>query len=83
MNKFKGNGKQLTKYHMNSFNSTCGVLDVLIEDVVVRIFVQTLIAFDIDWFHHLPHASIQNWNEMIVSFEVRFKVVEDEHTLLM
>ena len=68
---------------MNSFHSTCCVLDVLTKDVVVRIFVQTLIAFSIDWFHHLPHAYIHNWNEMIVAFEVKVKVVEDEHTLLM
>ena len=66
--KFYGDGKKSTDEHLNAFNTTCVVFDVVHEDVAMRLFVQTLIDDAIDQFHHLPQGSIIDWNHMRTTF---------------
>ena len=56
--KFYGDEKKSTDEHLNAFNTACVVLAIAHEDVAVRLFIQTLIDDAVDWFHHLPQASI-------------------------
>ena len=58
--KFSGDGKKSTNEHLNAFNIACIVLAIGIENVVVRLFLQTLIDDVADWFHHLPQGTITN-----------------------
>lgn len=62
--KFSGDGKKSTDEHLNAFNTACAVLVVATENVVVRLFVQTLIDDATDWFRHLPQGTITNWTTM-------------------
>lgn len=52
------------------------------EDVAVRLFVQTLTKAMTDWFYHLPNGAITNWEDLKTRFEDKFKVAQDEHSLL-
>ena len=46
--KFYGDGKKSIDEHLNAFNTTCAVLAIAHEDVVVRLFLQTLIDDVVD-----------------------------------
>ncbi|GLJ13011.1 hypothetical protein SUGI_0203330 [Cryptomeria japonica] len=50
---FNGDGKISVEEHLNSFNVATGILAVQHEDVVVRLFAQTLTEGVVDWFSHL------------------------------
>lgn len=52
------------------------------KDVAIRLFVQTLTKVAADWFYHLPNGHNTNWQELKIKFEARFKLAEDEHSLL-
>lgn len=41
--KFNGDGKKSTDEHLNTFNMARGVIVVKFENVVVKLFIQTLI----------------------------------------
>lgn len=62
--KFSGDGKKSTDEHLNAFNTACAVPGIATKNVVVRLFVQTLIDDVTDWFHHLPQGTITNWATM-------------------
>ena len=75
--------KKSADEHVNAFNTTCAVLTVATENVGIRLFVKTLVDDVVDWFHHLPQGTINNWATMQNAFEARFKSANDEHTLLL
>jgi hypothetical protein len=79
--KFSGDGKISIDDHLSAFHSTCVVISVLTEEVVVRLFVQTLIDAATDWFNHLPQYSITSWDDMKNAFKSRFKIPKNECTL--
>lgn len=72
--KLSGDGKVTVDKNLNAFNVACGVKIFQHEDVVVRLFVQTLTEATVDWFYHLPNSLITNWQDL--------KVAEDDHSLL-
>lgn len=80
--KFNGDGRVTVDEHLNAFNVACGVLAVQHEDVAIRLFVQTLTEGAADWFYHLPNGVITNWQDLKTRFEARFKVAEDDHSLI-
>lgn len=58
---FSGDGKTTVDEHLNAFNVAYGIIFVQHEDVVVRLFVQTLIGVAMNWFYHLPNSAITDW----------------------
>ena len=80
--KFVGDGKVTIDEHIKAFFAATHILSVGHEDVVVRLFVETLTDGVVDWFYHLDDGSITNWNTLRVAFEARFKTAKDEHALL-
>lgn len=80
--KFSGDGKVTTTEYLNAFKVACGVLAVQHEDVAMRLFVQNFTDLAADWFYHLPDGAITNWQVLIDSFEARFKLTEDKHSLI-
>ena len=81
--KFTGDGKVTVDEHIRAFFTAINILGVSHEDVVVRLFVETLTEAAADWFYYLADGSITNWNTMRVAFEDRFKSVENEYALLV
>ena len=79
--KFSVDGKVSTDDHLSAFHSTCIVISVPTQEIVVRLFVRTLTDATTDWFNHLPPHSIANWNDMKNAFENRFKALENESAL--
>lgn len=51
--KFYGDGKVHPDEHIVAFSIACGVIGVEFEDVVVRLFVETLQGAATYWFYHL------------------------------
>lgn len=56
--KFNGDGKISTDDHLSAFHFACAIISVPTQEVVVRLFVRTLIDVVADWFNHLPQHSI-------------------------
>ena len=56
--KFLGDGKVTMDEHIKAFFVATHVLGVAHDDVVVRLFVETLIESALDWFYHLDDGSI-------------------------
>lgn len=79
--KFSGDGKVSTDDHLSTFHSACVVISVPTQEVVVRLFVRTLIDVAADWFNNLPNHSITSWDDMKDAFETRFKTLENECSL--
>lgn len=67
--KFSGDGKVTPDEHIKAFFATTYILGVAHEDVVVRLFVETLTESVADWFYHLDDGSITSWNTMRTTFE--------------
>lgn len=80
--KFSGDGTVTVDEHLNAFSVPCGVIMVQHKDVAIKLFVQTLTWVAADWFYHLPNSVITTWQDLKTRFEARFKVAEDEHSLL-
>lgn len=80
--KFLVNGNVAIEEHIKSFFMTTHILGVAHEDVAIRLFVETLTESASDYFINLDDGSITNWDTMRISFETRFKTIEDEHVLL-
>ena len=53
----------------SAFHKACGVVNPQYEDVVVRMFVDTLVENGVDWFQDLPTKCITNLNTMKQRFE--------------
>ena len=56
--KFSEDNKISIEDHLSTFHSAYVVISVPTQEVVVRLFVKTLIDATADWFNHLPHHSI-------------------------
>ena len=65
--KFSGDGKVTTDNHIKAFFTATHILGVGHEDVVVRLFVETLIDSVVDWFYHLDDGSITSWDTLKTS----------------
>ena len=52
--KFNGDGTNSIEQHLSAFHKACGVVNPQHEDVVVRMFVDTLVDNVADWFQDLP-----------------------------
>lgn len=59
----------------------CAILHVAHEDIVVRLFVETLVGNATKWFNHLELNCITYWDTMSKNFLARFKLVEHNHQL--
>ena len=81
--KFSGDAKVSIDDHLSAFHIACGFISVPTREVVVRLFVRTLIDATTDWFNHLPHHSITSWNDMKNEFDDRFKSPKNECSLLL
>lgn len=58
--KFYGDGTQNRDEHLFSFYIACGFLGAEHEDVLVRLFIETLQGVVVDWFYHLAPRTITN-----------------------
>lgn len=55
---FSRDGMITIDEHPNAFNVACGIIAVQHEDIIVKLFVQTLTRVVADWFYHLPNSVI-------------------------
>ena len=68
--------------HIKAFFVATHILGVAHIDVVVRLFIETLVEATSDWFYHLDDTSITSWATMRTTFETRFKTTRDEYSFL-
>lgn len=75
-------GDQDLDSHIQAFNTACGVLGVLEEDVYVRLFVKSHVDDIGVWFQHLEDGCITGWSVLENKFLVRFKPIVNVSYLL-
>lgn len=56
--KFRGDGKVTLEEHIDAFFVAFSILGVQHEDIVIRLFVESLTDDANEWFCHLPNATI-------------------------
>lgn len=62
--KFNGYGKVSANEHIAAFFAACSVIFPQYEDVVVIMFIETLVENAYDWFQHLPLGCMISWDDM-------------------
>jgi hypothetical protein len=67
--RFIGDGIIFVEKNLSYFHKACGVVNPEHEDVVVKMFVDTLVDNVSDWFQDLPTRCITDWNDMKKKFE--------------
>lgn len=70
--KFNGEGSKSTRKHLEEFIDMMGYYELDCEDVVMKLFVQSLKCDARDWFSFLPASSIHLWDEFKVVFMEKF-----------
>lgn len=62
--KFVGNNAITSEQHLRDFSSLLNDYEVEHEDVVMKLFVHSLIKDARDWFRRLPDDSIIAWSDL-------------------
>lgn len=70
--KFSGEKSESANEYLQEFVDVIGEYEIDFEDVVMRLFVQSLKGDERDWFSFLPIASIHCWNELKDAFLEQF-----------
>jgi hypothetical protein len=70
------------KRHMNQFLSMCEIHLIEHDDVMVRMFLQTLIGLAYEWYISLPAQSISSFDDIEAMFMTMHEPPIAYHTLL-
>jgi len=79
---FLGDGIIDPKIHMNRFLSVCDIHLIEHDDVMVKVFLQTLIGIAYAWFIFLPNQSISSFDDLKSMFITMYAQPIAYHTLL-
>ena len=64
-----GNNAISGEQHLRNFTDMLNDYEVEHEDVVIKLFVHSLIEDVRDWFRRLPNDSIASWSDLENSFK--------------
>lgn len=81
--RFNGDGTISTEQHLSAFHKAYGVVNAQHEDVVVSMFLDTLVDNATDWFQDLPIGYIIDCDRMKQMFEECYKSTEDAQVFLL
>ena len=70
------------KKHLDRFFTICDIHLILYDDVMVRVFLQTLVGPAYDWYLYFPIGSITCFNDIEDAFLLRYSQLMAYHTLL-
>jgi hypothetical protein len=79
---FSGDGIMDPKRHMDQFLSVCDIHLIEHDDVMVRVFLQTLIGPTYEWYLSLPTQSIGSFDDLESMFMTMYAPPIAYHTLL-
>jgi hypothetical protein len=82
LKEFLGDGTIDAKRQLNLFLDVCDFHRVEYDDVMVRLFLQTLSGQDYEWYTTLPSRSIGSFNDLEAMFLTMFAPPIAYHTLL-
>jgi hypothetical protein len=82
LKEFLGDGTIDAKRHLNLFLDVCDFHRVEYDDVMVRLFLQTLSGRAYEWYTTLPSRSIGSFNDLKAMFLTMFTPPVAYHTLL-
>jgi hypothetical protein len=82
LKEFSGDGTIDAKRHLNLFLDVCDFHRVEYDDVMVRLFLQTLSGRAYEWYTTLPSRSIGSFNDLEAMFLTMFSPPIAYHTLL-
>lgn len=68
--------------HLNQFISICEIHSIIEDDVMVRVFLQTLVDPTYNWYLSLPDHSISSFDDMEDAFLFRYSQPIPYYTLL-
>jgi hypothetical protein len=80
--KFAGNNTVLVDDHLTDFLKFVDDLEVEYEDVVMKMFVQTLEGDARTWYKSLPVASIDGWDSFKCKFTEKWGHKQDNSFLI-
>jgi hypothetical protein len=70
------------KRHMDQFLTICEIHLIEHDDVMVRVFLQTLIGPTYEWYMSLPTPSILSFDDLETMFMTMYAPLVSYHTLL-
>jgi hypothetical protein len=79
---FSGDGVMDPKIHMDLFLNMCEIHLVEHDDVMVRLFLQTLTGLAYEWYMSLPSRSISSFDDLEAMFLTMYAPPVAYHTLL-
>jgi hypothetical protein len=82
LKEFSGDGAIDAKRHLHLFLDVCDFHRVEYDDVMVRLFLQTLSGRAYEWYTTLPSRSIRSFNDLEPMFLTMFSPPIAYHTLL-
>jgi hypothetical protein len=82
LKEFYGDGIIDAKRHLHLFLDVCDFHRVEYDDVMVRLFLQTLSGRAYEWYTKLPNRSIQSFNDLKAMLPTMFAPPISYHTLL-
>jgi hypothetical protein len=82
MRKFSRDGVIDAKRHLHLFLDVCDFHRVDHDDVMVRIFLQTLLGRAYEWYNTFPNRSICSFDDLEAMFLTMFSPPISYHTLL-
>jgi hypothetical protein len=82
LKEFFGYGTIDAKIHLNLFLDVCDFHRVEYDDVMVRLFLQTLLGRAYEWYTALPSRSIGSFNDLEAMFLTISTPQVAYHTLL-
>lgn len=66
--KFTGKNYELASKHLNAFIDLMGDFEIHHEDVIMKLFTQSLKENARDWFSYLSMCFIASWNDFMIVF---------------
>lgn len=72
LQKFVGNNAISTEEHLKSFGDMINDYEIGYKDVIMKLFVQSLIENVRDWYRGLPVDSISSWEEFTNCFKEQY-----------
>lgn len=72
LHKFAGNNAVSAEEHLKSFGDLINDYEITDEDVIMKLFVQSLVDDARDWYRGLPVASIGSWEEFKNCFQEQY-----------
>ena len=80
---FNGDGVMNPENNLNKFLTICNIHLVLEDDVMVRVFFQTIVGASYDWYLPLPTNSITCFNDIEYAILMRYSQAVAYHTFLI